>query len=173
MQEVRAVKALFTDFEGVLHPSTAIRGLDMATISFGGGAQFAKHGLFRWASLLEEALSESSDDICVVVHSSWRKQPWASQRLVRDALGPLGHRFHGMTTVDLPRQASIEDVCRRAGISDYMILDDARAEFRPGTPNLVITNPLLGVSEPAMIKAITSWACPTRTRAPAFRAAPA
>lgn len=154
-----SVKALFSDIDGVFHPSNAIQGLDMATISFSGGAEYARYGLFRWTKMLEEALAESEDEIFVIVHSSWRLQPWASARVVRDALGPLGHRFYGMTSPSLlGRQASIDDLCRRAGISDYLILDDARDEFAPRTPNLVVTNPLLGVSEAATLSTVRSWA---------------
>lgn len=150
-------KAIFIDFDGVLHPSTATLGLDIPVLCFADGNGFRRVGLFCWAHLLEEVLASSPDEILLVVHSTWRQQPWATPRLLRELLGPLGHRYQGITAPHLSRQASIEDLCARAGIEDHLILDDARDEFDPDTCRLVITNPLLGISEPAALQAVRSW----------------
>src|SRR6266568_3567357 len=96
-----AVRAVFADFDGVFHPSTAILGLDMPALAFQGREAFTRMGLFRWVQLLEDALASSPDDIMLIVHSSWRKQPWASSRVMRDVLGPLGHRYQGMTSPEM------------------------------------------------------------------------
>jgi hypothetical protein len=154
---IASMRALFSDIDGVLHPPSAIQGLSMATLALGRADTFARLGLFCWAGILEDLLVQTDDDLGLIIHSTWRQQSWVSPQLMRAALGPLGHRFIGMTSPDLQRQASIEDLCQRAGISDRLILDDAGDEFAPGTPGLLVTNPLRGVSDPAIQDRLIEW----------------
>lgn len=161
-------KALFCDFDGVFHPPTAIVGLDLALLAIAPGQVIRQRGLFRWCARLESALQDAedaagtpvaeADRVLVVVHSNWARQPWITNAVLRDALGPLAHRYAGATDPSLPRQQAIDDFCARVGIDDRLILDDASAEFAPVTRGLVITNPLLGVSDPEVLYKIVTWA---------------
>lgn len=150
-------KYLFIDIDGVLHPSVAILSFDVATVAMQGGDALKDAGLCCFSQNLEDVLAESPYDIRVVVHSSWRTKPWADSRLLRDVLGPLGHRFAGTTPPHMPRHQSILDVCQRAEIDDYLILDDAQDEFPRSASELVVTNPLLGVSDPGTLEAVRGW----------------
>lgn len=151
-------KCLFIDIDGVLHPSTAILSCDVATVALRGGNALKDAGLCCFSQKLEDVLAESPCDIGVVVHSSWRTKYWADSRLLRDVLGPLAHRFEGTTPPHMPRHQSILYVCQRAEIDDYLILDDAQDEFPPSASGLVVTNPLLGVSDPDALEAVRAWA---------------
>lgn len=159
-------KCLFIDIDGVLHPSTAILSCDVATVALRGGAALKDAGLCCFSQKLEDVLAESPCDIGVVVHSSWRTKHWADSRLLRDVLGPLAHRFEGTTPPHMQRHQSILYVCQRAEIDDYLILDDAQDEFPPSALGLVVTNPLLGVSDPGALEAVRAWAqlAPRATR---------
>lgn len=164
---IRVMKTLFLDFDGVLHPSTAVLDVDRLALSANPLATIARHDLMRWATLLEDALSDCQtrtlEDYTIAVHSSWRKAAWATNSVLRQALGPLGHRFLCVTNAQLQRHESILDLCERCGIDDYLIVDDDRSAFAPGTGNLVVTNPLLGLSEPHCLQRIKVWAEPTRS----------
>lgn len=152
-------KALFLDFDGPLHPSTAIEGIrrppDQQTCK--------DRQLFRWARHLEEIIAPLSEErraeILIVAHSSWRKIDGLSQSLIRESLGPiLSEMYVGMTRPDLGRWESILDTCNRFDIDDYLIIDDATKEFPEGLPQLVICNPLKGLSDPQVQDRIAEWA---------------
>lgn len=154
------MKALFLDFDGVLHPSTHVIGKDMAGLALQGSQAISDTGMFCWVSALEHALNQehSSEEIGIVVHSSWRSASWATPQLIRELLGPLGHRFMGFVEPNVPREQAIDRFIMRTGIVDHLILDDAIREFGPGRRDLVITNPLLGVSEECVLATIRCWA---------------
>lgn len=158
------ILGLFTDIDGVFHPSTAIRGVDLSMLGVNPEQEIRRLNLFRWTSRLEavlaraEAANPGCEPIMLFVHSNWRKLPWATNSFLQSALGPLGHRFAGVTSAELTRQDSIENLCERAGITSRLILDDAGQEFRPQTPGLVVTNPLLGVSAPSVLAQAEAWA---------------
>lgn len=168
--EHSAMKTLFLDFDGVLHPSTAVLDVDRLAMSANPLDTIAKHDLMRWAGLLEDALSDCHEqtgkDYVVAVHSSWRKTGWATNSVLRRALGPLGHRFLCVTNARLQRHESILDLCERCGIDDYLIVDDDRSAFAPGTTNLLVTNPLLGLSDPHCLGQIRVWARSVRKDQP-------
>lgn len=159
------MKTLFLDFDGVLHPSTAILDKDVATLALQGGRELLASGLFQWSHLLEQALrdAEGDDEIVVVVHSSWRNQPWMSSSLAREVLGPLGHRFAGFLEGREPREPAIVEFVARMDIHDFLILDDSHAEFSALSDKLITTNPLLGVSEPHTLAQISAWCASTNS----------
>ena len=154
------MKVVFADFDGVFHPSTEILDKDLPTLAMRGSDAVLATGLFRWTSLTEEVLSSApgSEDIAIVVHSSWRNMGWADSRLARELLGPLGHRFEGFTQRQIPREQSIRDFVQRAGVEQYVILDDAEREFRSEREHLIVTNPLLGMSDPLALSQLGRWA---------------
>jgi hypothetical protein len=156
------MKTLFLDFDGVLHPSTAILNKDMPTLALQGIEQLLEGGLFQWRSQLEQALSrsESEQEIAIVVHSSWRNQTWMSSALARELLGPLGHRFAGFVEQHEPRERAITKFIDRMQIEEFLILDDAYAEFSVLHDRLLVTNPLLGVSDPQVLAQIGCWSRP-------------
>jgi hypothetical protein len=154
------MKALFLDFDGVLHPSTHVVGKDMARLALQGSQAITDTGMFCWTGALEEALHQEpfAEEIGIVVHSSWRNASWATPQLIRELLGPLAHRFMGFVQSNVPREQAIDNFIQRAGIADHIILDDATREFGPGRSELIVTNPLLGVSEECVLAHIRSWA---------------
>jgi len=158
------MKTVFFDFDGVLHPSTAILDVDRMALSIDPLATIARHNLLRWAPLVEDVLAQceqqTGEDYTIAVHSSWRKSSWATNAVIRQALGPLGRRFLGVTNPQMQRQESIADLCERCEITDYLIVDDDRSAFVPGTSNLVVTNPLLGMSDPRCLDELRRWATP-------------
>lgn len=123
----------------------------------------AKHNLLRWAPLLEAVLCEcqaqTGEDFTIAVHSSWRKASWATNSVLRQALGPLGHRFLSVTNPQMDRHAAIIDLSERCGIDDFLIVDDDRMAFAPSTPNLLVTNPLYGLSDTGCLDEVRRWAC--------------
>ncbi len=153
------MKVVFADFDGVFHPSTEILGKDLGTLAMCGSKAILDTGLFRWTSALEEALVQSDDShIALVVHSSWRNMSWATSSLVRELLGPLGHRFEGFVQRHIPRETAILEFVARTGLDDFLILDDAGSEFKVLRDHLVLTNPLLGTSERTITAQVSTWA---------------
>lgn len=151
-EETRRGRALFVDFDGVLHPSTVIQGLD-TTLPLDVLSE--KNGLFRWTHHLAELLT-GHEDVMVFAHSSWRFT--LSNSAMRQALGPLGIFFEGVTNPQQrQRMASIEETVQRADLGDYLVLDDARDEFTPGFEHLVLCNPLQGVAAKDVQLAVRSW----------------
>jgi len=173
---IRAMKTLFLDFDGVLHPSTAVLDVDRLALAANPLTAIARHELMRWAALLEDVLSDCQtrtlEDYTIAVHSSWRKAAWATNSVLREALGPLGHRFLCVTNAQLQRHESILDLCERCGIDDYLIVDDDLSAFAPGTTNLIVTNPLLGLSDRRCLDRIRAWAEPARADQPLLVATP-
>lgn len=159
------MRALFLDFDGVLHRSTDIVGKDVSSLALQGSEAILATGLFRWTGLLEESLAQAdgSDDIAVVVHSSWRNQRWMSSSLARTLLGPLGRRFAGFVEAHTPREKAIDDFVTRLSLESILILDDARDEF-VHSESLIVTNPLQGVSDVSVLEQVRSWADSSKPR---------
>lgn len=161
------VRILSLDIDGVLHPPDAIKDMKISDMIFSPEPTIEKHNLFRWCAQLEESLKDAPD-VCVLIHSSWRKQHWATNAFFHQALGPLSHRFLGISQADLDREESIQSFCDRLQIdaADILIVDDAHNEFKQGvhTPNLIVTNPLIGINDEAILEQITHWALHDATR---------
>jgi hypothetical protein len=157
-----STKVLFLDFDGPLHPAIAIEGIRIPPDE----EACVDRNLFRWAIHLELILcalpSEQRESILIAAHSSWRKIQGLSQDLIRRQLGPnLARQYIGMTRPELPRWASIQDMCERGGFSDILILDDAVDEFPKDLPQLVACNPLKGLSDPLVQAKVRDWASST------------
>lgn len=124
-------KYLFLDIDGVLHPS------DTYT-----------EGLFRWLPLLLTAI-EPYPDLKIVVHSSWRLAHRDFQDLLSQLPQELREKVFAVTPIDQwERWKSILQYCadNTIDLEDYLILDDARAEFPWGSTQLIWTPGKHGLS---------------------------
>lgn len=154
-------RALFLDFDGVLHPA----GLTVHDVRQPVDAIRARRpDLFCHVGLVDELL-RPHPDVQVWVHSGWRLHHPAD--VILPLLGPLAPRLHGITE-GVSRHDSIRQAVLAHGIDDYRILDDLPEEF-DGTPaELILCDPALGVSCPTVRQRLVEWLeiSPARSRAP-------
>jgi hypothetical protein len=134
------MRVLFLDFDGVLHPAGGEPGTVLP---------------FEWLPLLEQLLAPWPD-VRLAVHSTWRYL-YKSEEFP-ELLGPLGSRFIGAA----PRGPRAESVLwflqLNPVIDDYLVLDDAPGEFPSDFPgNLVLCEPLTGISAPEVQSRIKAW----------------
>lgn len=146
-------KVLFLDFDGVLHPLSALIGFEMR-MKRDEAIRLGR--LFRWTWVLEELIENSNVE--VFVHSSWRqflKEP----ELVRH-LGPVAHRFRGCTESSISRWEGIQRLVQELNLlpDEWIILDDRQSEF-PSVhpPQLILCDPNLGVWDKEVREKIFSW----------------
>jgi len=145
-------RAIFLDIDGVLHPTTAIEHFNPLMPL---AESMARHQLMRWCDDLAD-LMDGHDDVLLFVHSSWRFQ--FENADLRMALGRLGHLYEGITDQEeRNRFPSITQMAARAGLDDYLILDDARDAFPADCAQLVLCNPLLGITEDRVKTAVRTW----------------
>ena len=141
-------RALFLDFDGVLHPTTIEADIEADEIVVGTG-------LFGWLPALVSAL-RTQPDVSVVVHSTWRYTHDIDE--LRDVLGVLGSRVVGAT----PRGPRFESIQwwlhMNPQFGSYRMLDDDAREFpTPPPPELILCDPRTGVAAPAVLAAIRKW----------------
>lgn len=135
----RALRLLFLDFDGVLHPVDA-------------GVQ--KMERFCWLPILESLL-DGHPDVYVVVHSTWRYEYTDGE--LRGLLGPVGQRFAG-SAPRAPREQAIETVLQaNRSVRYHLALDDDQREFTASAVNLLLVDSQLGISDEAAQSAIKSW----------------
>jgi len=165
------MRGLFLDFDGVAHPVSDIadwrelnvHGRDLPSL-------IAKRNLFRWMPHLVDALHDHQD-VVIIVHSGWRSV--ANNMLLREILGPLGEQFVGVTPLDMGRYPGICEMALRAGLDQYLIIDDATHEFPPGCAELLVTHPEQGLTDVAVKDALRAWldsTAPSQNAAPAMAA---
>lgn len=148
---VRAAKppprALFLDFDGVLHPTVLSR--------FDEPPESLSTVFFGWLPALVGVL-RSHPDVAIVIHSTWRYTH--SDDELRLLLGALGAQFAG-TTPRGPRYESIEWWLHMNPLfANHRILDDDASEFPVPTPSeLILCNPTSGVAAPAVLAALRNW----------------
>jgi len=134
------MRVIFLDFDGILHPAGSPPGAVLP---------------FEWLPILERLLTPWPD-VRLAVHSTWRYSFKPDE--LSELLGPLGPRFIGA----VPRGPRAESILwflhMNAAITSYLVLDDAPAEFPRGFPgNLVLCEPLLGISAPEVQARIEAW----------------
>ena len=144
----KSARALFLDFDGVLHPTTIEADIEADEIVVGTG-------LFGWLPALVSAL-RTHPDVSVVVHSTWRYTHDIDE--LRDVLGVLGSRVVGAT----PRGPRFESIQwwlhTNPSFGNYRILDDDPKEFPvPSPPELILCDPSTGVAAPAVLAALRTW----------------
>lgn len=158
------MRALMLDFDGVLHPVSQIADQRDRVTQVDLHHLVDSRKLFRWLPLLVEAM-EDHPDVDVVVHSGWRGV--ASNAQLREFLGPLAQRFIGVTSREGARYDGIREFAARAGIHEYVILDDASHEFPAGLANLIVTDPELGLTDGHSLEQLRGWLDHTaQTRTP-------
>ncbi len=139
-------RALFLDFDGVLHPTTDGSSTDESLV---------RVAHFGWLPLLASAL-EPHREVQVVVHSTWRYTHDVDE--LRELLGVLGNRVVGAT----PRGSRYESILwwlhLNPQFTAYRVLDDDASEFpAPSPPELILCNPAKGVSEERVLTALKAW----------------
>ena len=147
-------KALFLDFDGVLHTAEKAANLARGLIPFDLVAYAHQMDMFCWNSALEAALV-SDPSITVFVHSSWRSH--VNNQELLTLLGPLAHRFVGVTPKGAARYDGILQMVQQAGLDDYRILDDMPHEFPVGCPELIVCDPSLGITGQSVRDALELW----------------
>jgi hypothetical protein len=154
-------RAIFIDFDGVMHPSTAIETLDTKLPLL---PQVQALDLFRWTYVLADMLHDHPD-VMLFVHSSWGHM--LDNTAMRQVLGPLAQdgRYFSVTNTGISqREASIADMVDKAQLDSFLILDDAHAEFSALRKHLVVCNPLIGITEPAVKQSVVNWLWSTQGR---------
>lgn len=144
------MRVLFLDFDGVLHPVSALQWFAMGLPT---NEVIRRGKLFRWTWVLDELL-EPHSDVRIVVHSSWRLLH--DDALMPMFLGPLGDCYAGIT-FGAGRWEGIDMVVQQNGLVDYRILDDHPEEFPAGLSELITCDSELGVYDKAVQHQILAW----------------
>ena len=152
---------LFIDFDGVLHPVTAIDGLTPHHPQLLDVMRSRE--MFRWVPLLDEVL-RPNEDITIAVHSSWRQ--YLNNAQMHEVLGPLAHRCIGITPPGTGRFHGIIELIERARVDNHLILDDAIDEFPRNLPELIATHPLKGINDRDVLDRISDWVTSTNGNTP-------
>lgn len=147
------MRVLFLDFDGVLHPASATFGLSpQVPLS---QIRKVRPATFVHAGTLAEMLLPH-DDVRLLVHSSWRNQleddelraivpelqPWFA--------GSVGARYRG-------RDEAIRAWLAMHGTCDFRVLDDEEALFSGSWPQLIVCNPVSGLGDPDVQRALREW----------------
>lgn len=141
-------RALFLDFDGVLHPKTLETDIEEDEIAVGTA-------LFGWLPALVSVL-RTHPDVSLVVHSTWRYTHDIDE--LRGVLGVLGSRVVGAT----PRGPRLDSILwwlhMNPQFGSYRILDDDAGEFPTPPPReLILCDPRTGVAAPEALAAIRRW----------------
>lgn len=149
------MRALFLDFDGVLHPL----GLQVTPGVLRNGKPLARAvpvNLFCWVGHLAELLRAHSD-VVLVVHSTWRRTRTLDELAL--CLGSLRDHVVGATSPALEKHASIQDWLEQHGsVEDYLVMDDVADEFAGLNPrHFVRCDALRGLSEPRVQEAVRAW----------------
>ena len=152
----RCTRAIFLDFDGVLHQPRAIAGakppLTPQEIQAGWPQTFCHLGLLK-------SLLEGHSDIAVIVSSSWRL--FLTDVELGELLAPIEH-WYGGSTGDrrLGRDAAIKEWLVVNGITNYLVLDDVKTFFPGDWPQLLLCNSALGLSDPLVYSKLKQWINP-------------
>lgn len=152
------MKVVYLDFDGVLHPEAVYwnpkRGAYLRDDLAAKG-----HTLFEHAQLLEELLAPY-DDVRIVLSTSWVLQyrfSGAARRLPKGlqerCIGATFHTAMGRHAFEnIPRGQQVAEDVRRRRPTAWLAIDDNHEGWPPhASDNLVITDPLAGISASRML----------------------
>lgn len=138
---------LFTDFDGVLHPSGSC-------VWDAEKQQMQASNAFRWWSHLKDVFV--GYNIELVIHSTWRLMWETDTELL--AMLPVSMRpfITGVTDRNImSRAASIEAYVKENSISHFLVLDDEPKAFSMNYKKLIGCDPKTGVSSVAVQQHLT------------------
>lgn len=139
-------RALFIDFDGVLHPTTD---------STGANQTVCKTTLFGWLPVLD-ALLKPHSDVVLVVHSTWRYTHNVDE--LRGVLGSLGSRVVGATPEGPRYEAILGWLQVNQAHVNYRIVDDDAREFPSPPPvELILCEPSTGIAAPGVLLELRKW----------------
>ncbi|MFZ7309358.1 HAD domain-containing protein [Comamonas jiangduensis] len=144
-------RVIFLDFDGCLHQHKAIAGarppLTAAQIKAGWPETF------QHLHILEKLLAGHTD-IAVVVSSAWRL--YLEDEVLCELLQPISQWFAGSIKKG-QRDEEIRAWLDRHPVDDFVVLDDVAKFFLGSWPSLILCNPALGISEPAVQQKLAKW----------------
>lgn len=144
------MKAIFLDFDGVLHD------IDAGRIEYADGYMVVTgERLFEFMPLLAELLVPHPH-VWLVIHSSW-KNHYTLEELRERFPESLRPRLLGVTEHGADRHESILAYAEAHGISDYLVLDDMPGFFPEGWPPLVACDPKRGIHDPSVLHRIREF----------------
>jgi hypothetical protein len=133
-------RAIFLDFDGVLHPCGGPPGQTLP---------------FEWLPDLAVLLA-AAPDVLIAVHSSWCER--YSHAALTEFLGSLGARMIGAVGPGARAAAILAFLRSHPEIDRWLVIDDDETEFPAGFPGtLAICSPARGVSDPVEKERIRQW----------------
>lgn len=148
-------RAIFLDFDGVLHPPSAIEGarppLTPSQIRTGWPGTFLHLPILK-------ALLQGYTDVGVVVSSAWRM--FLDDEQIGELLTPISSWYAGTTgCAYLGRDIAIQKWLQANCIDDFAVLDDMK-EYFPGTwPTLILCEAKFGIAKPSVQEKLQAWLC--------------
>lgn len=140
--------ALFLDIDGVLHPMSAIEIEEVGRETIVTG-----ENLLRWVPILWKLIEEV--DVQLVVHSSWR-HIYRRDEIVRRFPMPIRDRIFDVTA-GAGHYESVIQYVERYRIDRFAVLDDMHSAFPTGWRHLIVCDPELGISDPAVQKRVRNF----------------
>jgi hypothetical protein len=157
---VTGVPVLYLDFDGVLHPEEVYQRR--------GSSPYVKHPpghiLFEYAELLTEIL-KPYPELTIVLSTSWarvfsfsRASKALPPALKHRCIGATWHReMDGYLFEATPRGHQVlDDVERRRPIAWLAIDDDSSGWGSALEKHVVVTDPVLGISEPTVMRRLNA-----------------
>lgn len=152
----RCRRAIFLDFDGVLHPPAAIEGakppLEPEWIQRGWPGTFQHLGIL-------ESLLHGHQDVAVVVSSSWRM--FLSDTQLGELLAPIANWYAGsIGSPYVARDQAIRIWLGLNNIHDFAVLDDKKEYFPGGPeawPTLILCNGEQGISDARAQRKLLDW----------------
>lgn len=145
-------RALFLDFDGVLHPPEAIQGARPPLTANQIRKGFP--GTFQHLPTLRDLLHKH-DDVAIVVSSSWRL--FLSDAELIDLLAPISTWFAGSLSRYKGKHEAICDWLEHHQVNDSAVLDDVAQFFPEGSKSLILCDPRRGLSDPAVQRQLWEW----------------
>lgn len=146
-------RAIFLDFDGVLHPPRAIAGAKPPLTPQQVMQGWPK--TFQHLPVLAEIL-QGHQDIVVVVSSSWRM--YLTDVQLGELLEPIRAWYAGsIGSAYIGRDVAIINWLNFNGISDFVVLDDVQRFFPGEWPSLILCESSTGISDIHVQSRLRAW----------------